>query len=138
MMSAAIDYNAINILIVQYMGWDIWLAQKSRPYDLVRLPKQFQTIYGPNNAVPYREIRYDKLAFHKSWEWLMPVIEKIETSTVYTINATYDSDIECIGWRPNIMCIDDKDEICPGLVTLRFNIKIDAMYFAVATYIFHH
>jgi hypothetical protein len=67
-------------LIAEFMGWEISEHELPfRDYPLVSLPKKFRTIYGKDNAEPYFQVRISELIFDKSWDWLMPVVEKIES-----------------------------------------------------------
>jgi hypothetical protein len=42
----------------------------------------FNTLAGINNLPPTEKIRYfeEDLKYHSSWDWLMPVVEKIENT----------------------------------------------------------
>jgi hypothetical protein len=73
-----------NRLIAEFMGMNVHHNDKSM---MVR-----KTLQG--NEVLY----IDKLEYHKSWDWLMPVIEKIE-SLGYSFEKNYqpiDNDWQCL------------------------------------------
>jgi hypothetical protein len=75
------------------------------------------------------------LQYGTSWDWLMPVVEKIEKESIYTIQTYYDEREDFIGWETNIFTLFPKDEICNFLDDSRFDSKIKATYKAVVEYI---
>jgi hypothetical protein len=64
--------------------------------------------------------------YHFSWDWLMPVIEKIETIKIeeYNINFSIMGKAAC--WTPSHWC---------GLKTYLADSKIEAVYIAVIEFI---
>jgi len=64
--------------------------------------------------------------FHFSWDWLMPVVEKIETIKIeeYNINFSIMGKAAC--WTPSHWC---------GLKTYLADSKIEAVYMTVIEFI---
>jgi hypothetical protein len=86
------DVNKSNRLIAEFMGWEISEHELPfRDYPLVILPKKFRTIYGKDNAEPYFQVRISKLIFNKSWDWLMPVLNKIHIEIEENKNKDHQS-----------------------------------------------
>jgi len=69
--------------------------------------------------------RLDELKFHFSWDWLMPVVEKIESY------ERYDVDILQYGTRIS----DNQKEIVNNIANTSFDTKIDHTYQAVVEFI---
>lgn len=65
------------------------------------------------------------LAYHDSWNWLMPVVEKIES------DERYDVDILQYGTRIR----DNQKEIVTNVADISFNSKIDHTYDAVVRFL---
>lgn len=65
------------------------------------------------------------LAYHDSWDWLMPVVEKIES------DERYDVDILQYGTRIR----DNQKEIVTNVADISFNSKIDHTYDAVVRFL---
>jgi len=63
-----------NKLIAEFMGWELQDNPKERWYGSYREPKEA--------GYYHRNTTTDPLLFHCSWDWLMPVIEKIGTHTL--------------------------------------------------------
>lgn len=67
-----------NKLIAEFLGWKI--------------------LKGSNRMSVYMDALYqDDLNYHSSWNWLMPVVEKIEAlcNTDYDTSVVYIADISC-------------------------------------------
>ena len=79
--------------------------------------------------------RHKKLLFHDSWDWLMPVVEKIEMTTVYSITTDYDRRDEFKGWSVHLYTLWPKDEIIGYILDKRFETKREATWYAVVEYI---
>ena len=67
----------------------------------------------------------NKLEYHTSWDWLMPVVEKIES------DERYDVDILQYGTR----ITDNQKEIVNNIADISFDKKIDHTYDAVVEFI---
>ncbi len=63
--------------------------------------------------------------YHCSWDWLMPVVEKIES------DERYDVDILQYGTRIS----DNQKEIVNNIANISFDKKIDHTYKAVVEFI---
>ena len=66
-----------------------------------------------------------QLNYHESWDWLMPVVEKIES------DDRYDVDILQYGTRIR----DNQKEIISNVADISFDKKIDHTYDAVVEFI---
>ena len=53
-----------------------------------KLIAEFMGVYSKENGYDYTKIGNKGVSYHKSWDWLMPVIEKIE-SLGYTFEKNY-------------------------------------------------
>jgi len=81
-----------NKIIAEFMGY------RECPQKLFRMDDEFQsvTIYAEYQdedeyltiEAGKRQIKYtpDEMEFHTSWEWLMPVVEKIKKTTTIDIH----------------------------------------------------
>lgn len=101
-----VEELASNILIAQFMG--------NKPYE--------DTRYGTVWADPTNKGRVGLgLKYDTSWDWLMPVVKKIEKDRCVVIASQSDKEHLCsigIGW-----------------ITCRSERKIDAVYSAVIQFI---
>lgn len=78
------------------------------------------------------------LKFESSWDWLMPVVEKIEKTTVYDLITNYDERSEFIGWSVHWFTLNTNNEILGYIEDKRFETKINATWFAVVEFIKYH
>tara|TARA_R110002020_G_scaffold188551_1_gene387276 strand:- start:1400 stop:1747 length:348 start_codon:yes stop_codon:yes gene_type:complete len=104
-----------NKLIAEFMGF-----QKTNIgwYDFQdSLPEYAHILNGGNT--------FDTLQFEVSWDWLMPVIEKIES------DERYDVDILQYGTR----ITNNQKEIVNNIADISFDKKIDHTYQAVVEFI---
>ena len=67
----------------------------------------------------------DMLAFHTSWDWLMPVVEEIESDERY--------DVEILQYGTRIL--DNQKEIVNNIANISFDKKINHTYQAVVEFI---
>ena len=67
----------------------------------------------------------DELQYHTSWDWLMPVIENIESDERY--------DVEILQYGTRIL--DNQKEIVNNIANISFDKKIDHTYQAVVEFI---
>ena len=68
---------------------------------------------------------FEVLQYDRSWDWLMPVVEKIES------DERYDVDIMQYGTRIS----DNQKEIVNNIANISFDKKIDHTYQAVVEFI---
>ena len=71
------------------------------------------------------EVKEPYIPYHTSWDWLMPVVEKIES------DERYDVDIMQYGTRIS----DNQEEIVNNIANISFDKKIDHTYQAVVEFI---
>lgn len=116
-----------NILIVEFMGWESAIVtQNSKLYAW--------WCFSPYNYFPEsvtgeyyftNEWTLDTLHFHTSWDWLMPVVEKIESLDIsFDINHT--------------MCYvesEDQSFVLNQTYIDGYKTKLDATYAAVIKFI---
>lgn len=76
-----------------------------------------------------------ELKYHSSWDWLMPVVEKIEKDTVYDLTTNYDKRYEFIGWSAHWFTLNSCNEILGYIEDKRFETKINAAWHAVIEFI---
>lgn len=74
-------------------------------------------------------------AYHKSWDWLMPIVEKIETTNVKDeqvyLHTEYDNRVEFLGWYSQIdLGIKDLKDL-----DTRYKTKIESCFNAVVWFI---
>jgi hypothetical protein len=120
-----------------------------------RMRKKTEWKYG---CQQYEQYNYDQLKYHLEWNWLMPVVEKIETLSVllpeiyklgFLKNATYSNiDIraefdpreEFIGWYSSVSFELSHPFIFDSLneEPRRYKTKIEALYIAVVKFIEWH
>lgn len=100
-----------NILIVDFMGWEKEKTDSTCEYPYrYKVPYLSDIAFGGTSYV-------QNLKFHLSWDWLMPVVDKIAplliyptgTSNEYTrlsmvvmscnINLVYKTVVELIKWH---------------------------------------
>lgn len=99
-----------NKLIAEFMGYEDWSE-----YNSVRL-KRTDGIDAYKHICKYKDIKY-----HTSWDWLMPVVEKIE-SLGYWVNRN----------NGDVTISKDNDMI---VITPMSSGGIDMMYQAVVEFI---
>ncbi len=106
-----------NKLIALFMGYDDFKAHSS-----VRLKRT-------DEIDAYTHIlKYEKLKYHASWDWLMPVVEKIEQMK-YNIRSTP------LYTRIGYDCeVNKYSEISP-IITIEGETKLKATYKAVVEFI---
>jgi len=98
------DIEMSNILIAEFMGVETTDG----------------LVFQDNNTHEFHPIKY-----HTSWDWLMPVVEKIESY------ERYDVDILQYGTRIS----DNQKEIVNNIANISFDTKIDHTYQAVLEFI---
>ena len=64
-----------NKLIAEFMGYKLMSCSRGKAWDIGK------SIPTKDHLLPIQGMLHtgNELKFHKSWDWLMPVIEKIET-----------------------------------------------------------
>src|SRR5690349_7440941 len=97
-----------DILIAKFMGFEIACADTSEP-----------CIMGMQNA-------WTPMKYHSSWDWLMPVVEKIENDSIYKIRI-----------EGSVVSINNTDILHSfgGDFFKTSNSKIEALYNAVIEFI---
>ena len=116
-----------NKLISEFMG-----GIPSSVPNLIKLPQTIgeSSIFCVRGSeeLPsgtYKVERINELEYHSSWDWLMPVVEKIES------DERYDVDILQYGTR----ITDNQKEIVNNIANISFDKKIDHTYQAVVEFI---
>jgi len=77
-----------NKLIAEFMDWKLQDNPKER----------WHNSYRTSNGILHKNTNTDPLLFHSSWDWMMPVVEKIEMLG-YTFEKNYqpiDKDWQCL------------------------------------------
>lgn len=67
----------------------------------------------------------NQLKYHSSWDWLMPVVEKIENDKRYDVNILQYGTIIC----------DNQIEIINNIANISFDRKIEHTYDAIVQFI---
>ena len=104
-----------NRLIAEFMGWDI--------NNISTIPTN---LHLSNLELDNGEKFIEK--YHTSWDWLMPVVERIES------NERYDVEILQYGTR----ITDNQKEIVNNIANISFDKKINHTYDAVIEFIKQH
>lgn len=103
-----------NELIAEFMG----LERSKANHDYFFIP-EYHAFVAPDNIL-----------YHQSWDWLMPVVEKIERS-----GTLFHTRIMCYADENNYLCdivdIENNEASCQ----LSQTSKIDAVYKAVVGFI---
>jgi hypothetical protein len=76
---------------------------------------------------------HNELKYHKSWDWLMPVVEKIE-SFIFDENNSYNVTIG----STNYCVIQDSNGDTIEIIKDNGNSKLDTTYQAVVEFINQH
>jgi hypothetical protein len=83
------DKSKNNVLIAKFMGYKN--LRKSHEHPLYRIPEHAYEAYGDGQTElidtfsPY----FDDMKFHLSWDWLMPVVEKIQLILIEETDDEY-------------------------------------------------
>tara|TARA_X000001382_G_C3110839_1_gene159843 strand:+ start:325 stop:639 length:315 start_codon:yes stop_codon:yes gene_type:complete len=97
-----------NKLIAEFMGYE------------VKHNKCYSPKYNDGTIAP--------MQFHKSWDWLMPVIDKIETMGCEVVHRVGDCNIYKIDEQENYRCIIEIQGIN----------KLESTYKAIVVFIKNH
>ena len=64
-----------NKLIAEFMGYKLMSCNRGKAWDIGK------SIPSKDHLFPIQGVLHtgNELAFHKSWDWLMPVVDKIES-----------------------------------------------------------
>ena len=103
-----------NKLIAEFMGMKLG-DDKTMYYD------DAENLHPPTPV--------DELKFHTSWDWLMPVLEKIES------DERYDVEILQYGTRIIERTKTDWIEVVNNIADISFDRKIDHTYDAIVKFI---
>lgn len=116
-----------NKLIAEFMG-----GIKSSVPNLINLPQtigqsSILCVKGSEGlpSSTYKVERINELQYHSSWDWLMPVVEKIES------DERYDVDILQYGTR----ITDNQKELVNNVANISFDKKIEHTYDAIVKFI---
>ena len=101
-----------NTLIAEFMG--MTYGDPNDDSVMIQMTSQ------GNEVVPIESMKY-----HTSWDWLIPVVEKIES------DERYDVDILQYGTR----ITDNQKEIVSNIADISFDKKIEHTYDAVVEFI---
>jgi len=114
-----------NELIAEFMGWKCYPENKSYSYPQWYKPdpKDLRK-KGQWKGYPHQ------LAFDLSWDWLMPVVEKIEKTTTYVI------EIWLSGGKGCRICFNNNGKLNSFIG--ESNSTIEAVYDAVLQFIKWH
>ena len=120
-----------NKIIAEFMGYKLMPCNNGKAWDIGK------SIPSKDHLLPIQGVLHtgNELKFYTSWDWLMPVVEKIEMISKYDIQSIYDERSEFMGWYPDIFSMYPKDNICDFLSDLRFKTKLEATYKAVVEFI---
>ena len=109
-----------NKLIAEFMGAKPLVLGGSTEYEMYGVLDCIED--GENEKHYFID---DEMRFHESWDWLMPVVHKIES------DERYDVDILQYGTR----ILDNQKEIVNNIANISFDKKIDHTYQAVVEFI---
>lgn len=109
-----------NELIAEFMG--VEEAYNPNGNDWV-LKTTTPDTYGDTDIL--ESCKCNELQYHSSWDWLMPVVEKIESDERYDVNILQYG--TCI--------FDNQREIVNNIANISFDKKIDHTYDAVVHFI---
>jgi hypothetical protein len=100
-----------NKLIATFLGYTFYPWSKKEVSKAIDINGWRKERYNPFKHGKFRSginsvhlaYRHDDLEFHTSWDWLMPVVEKIE-SLGFGVNILVSNTISIInmGWEQNI------------------------------------
>lgn len=111
-----------NRIIAEFMGWKEQTDPTERWFGSFREP----------NGILHKNTNTEPLLFHSSWDWLMPVVEKIEGLE----NSIYQVDIMQEGARILKRCKHfDKPIDCTVSKMPEGTTKLEATYKAVVQFI---
>lgn len=111
-----------NKLIIDFLNWKIYTY--NGPYMTFKCYKvnSYPDIYIPESGI--LPANPSNLKFHSSWDWLMPVVEKIENLEDYIIEISYKQ------------CIIKSYEKNMEIITSRYlDSKIEAVWASVVEFI---
>ena len=104
-----------------------------------KLIAKFMGLEIITDGISWFDTNYKPLKkYHSSWNALMPVIEKIEMTTIYYITTDYDRRDDFKGWSVHLFTLWPKDEIICYIEDKTFETKIEAAYYGCVEYIKWH
>ena len=134
-------YSETNKLIVEFMGAKI----KSKKFGYTSTSSCDACYWFEDFNISYDGISVSNLKFHKSWDWLIPVVEKIENLNLKEFFYKWNEEEKT---RYNFMsiCVDISYNYCNIYVELELDppyeissvtldSKIEAVYKAVVNFI---
>lgn len=111
------DIKANNVLIAEFIG--------ERGNDTETVKNVYINI--PVNGMKEITVELDRMKFHKSWDWLMPVLEKIQNLGYRVITEGYKDIKE--------LCSIEGDGYYKNIYS---STKIEAIYKSVVEFIKWH
>jgi hypothetical protein len=115
-----------NLLIAIFMGYKYY---EGEPNDI-----DYQTL-----VIPGEKIRLCNTKYHCSWDWLIPVVEKIESLNLREYNYNFDALVvqiekyEC--WIYMELSLDPCYTINKKSFETKFLSKIEAVYSSIVEFI---
>lgn len=119
-----------NKLIAEFMGWSS--HPKLENCSINRNKNRILPFWVSYNM----EIPNDEFKYHSSWDWLMPVVEKIESLNFKTVLAT--SELTCYKYYMNIITgigIVKETIDNPSKLMCKSNSKIECVWSTVVEFI---
>ena len=108
--------NENNKLIAQFMQLELI---SNKEYEIKRKDMIKQ------NIAYDLPLTLDDLKYHSSWDWLMPVIEKIESYERYDVNIL----------QYGTIIYDNQKEMVNNIADISFDTKIEHTYDAIVKFI---
>lgn len=93
-----------------------------------KLIAEFMGVYSEENGYDYTKIGNLGVSYHRSWDWLMPVIHKIESMGCEVVHRVGDCVVYKIDEQENYRCIIDIQGVN----------KLNSAYKAVVEFIKNH
>jgi hypothetical protein len=126
-----------NQLIAEFMGYQNVRGPKE--YPLYKIPEHAYEVYDyeQSSIVDTFSTFFDDMQFKTSWNWIMPVVEKIES--LETIDKDFKDAVQC--WRVEIFaewcCIKYASNIYgwTDFIEEKGENKMEALYSAVIKFI---
>ena len=111
-----------NKLIAEFMG-----VLSNTTYYYIPQFAEWQPIKYTNEFEEVEHFSLEEMKFHSSWNWLMPVVEKIEDIEDIDVNILTNG-TKIYKWRTKEVIVDNSADIS-------FDNKIEHTYIAVVEFI---
>jgi len=117
-----------NIVIAKFMGWKPSVTEGPNGINLLYLPNDETGEYNYN----CEQMNVESMKYHNSWDWIMGVVEKIESLTDSKITNAYWFEI-----GPGFILLHSHPQIVnvPDFEIRVKNNKLSAVYNAVIKFI---